>query len=801
MPYPNEHSARLRDPKDFNPKTFRRTNGGTIYGKVKVPKTIAIIWGKLKGKDKPSDQPIPQALRFPTKSWTADKARKWLKDNNIKYLKFEAAAKEKTKADDEVDFVEHDFGCDLTVRNYQVRLETLNEKERSVEAVLSTEDKVLVLDLAGWRIVEEILLMDGLKLPATGQVPMLDSHDRTTVQKQLGSIRDFQVQGKRLIGKKVFSSSPIVDHAWQLTKEGHLTDNSIGYNILNSTIVERGQEMEVAGRIFKASTKRDLRVVTKWELKESSVLPIGADGRAKNRAETNIFKRKDKKMEEFEKWLKERGFKIDELSEQQRESLQADFEAEQERQEADVVNTNPPEPKVEKEEQRTEQAQQTQTDPVQAANEAVTKERERVNAIRELAGDDVPAETVEQCIREGTSVKDAKGIFLEAIRKNRPSVGSAPAAIVHDGQIRGQMLEDAILLRAGFEAAILLDKTTGEQRAEQAHKYRDMSLIDICRHALIIEGKEIPVGREEMIRAAFSTVSLPEILGNVANKSLLKGYETPRETWRSWCQIGSVPDFKQVTRARLTDSGELEEVPPSGEVKHGGAEEEAEKYNIATYAKNFGINRQHIINDDLGAFTRTPARLGRSAKLLIAKLVYVHLLANGNMSDSVALFHATHKNLNTSNALNSDHLGTAIAAFRKQTDKAGNEIDIEPAILLVPPDLEQTAKELLQSDYIIAAGSTDVLRPSKNIHKGTLQLEVESRLSNSKYSGYSITTWYVMGSPNDVDTIEVAFLNGIQVPTLERFNPGANVLGIVFRTYIDVGCKSLDFRGMQKNTA
>ena len=99
MPYPNEHSARLRNPDDFNSDTFRRKDDGTIYGKIKVPKTIAVIWAKLKGKDKPRDNPIPQALRFPVKYWTVEKAKKWLKDNNIKYEKFEPAKKEKSKSD------------------------------------------------------------------------------------------------------------------------------------------------------------------------------------------------------------------------------------------------------------------------------------------------------------------------------------------------------------------------------------------------------------------------------------------------------------------------------------------------------------------------------------------------------------------------------------------------------------------------------------------------------------------------------------------------------------------------------
>jgi len=98
MPYSAEHSARLRNPNDFNSETFRRKDDGTIYGKIKVPKTIAVIWAKLKGKDKPSDNPIPQALRFPVKYWTVEKAKKWLKDNNVKYQRFEPAKKEKSQS-------------------------------------------------------------------------------------------------------------------------------------------------------------------------------------------------------------------------------------------------------------------------------------------------------------------------------------------------------------------------------------------------------------------------------------------------------------------------------------------------------------------------------------------------------------------------------------------------------------------------------------------------------------------------------------------------------------------------------
>jgi len=96
VPYPNEHSAVLQDSKKYEPDSFRRTQGGKIYGKIVVPKTIDILWAKLKGKSKPKDHIFPVSLRFPTKSWTAQKAKAWLKKNNVSYRKFEPAkAKEK----------------------------------------------------------------------------------------------------------------------------------------------------------------------------------------------------------------------------------------------------------------------------------------------------------------------------------------------------------------------------------------------------------------------------------------------------------------------------------------------------------------------------------------------------------------------------------------------------------------------------------------------------------------------------------------------------------------------------------
>jgi hypothetical protein len=92
-PFPNEHSARIKKPGLFADKTFKRTKGGTIYGKIKIPATVSVISAKYKENAGPADKPHPQSIRFPTGTWSAAQAKTWLKDNNVKYDMFEAASK------------------------------------------------------------------------------------------------------------------------------------------------------------------------------------------------------------------------------------------------------------------------------------------------------------------------------------------------------------------------------------------------------------------------------------------------------------------------------------------------------------------------------------------------------------------------------------------------------------------------------------------------------------------------------------------------------------------------------------
>ena len=173
---------------------------------------------------------------------------------------------------------------DLTVRTFEVRADSWDDKTRSFDAVIATETPVLVMDLQRWEPVEEILLMRGCKIPKKRQVPLLDSHNMGSVrQGQIGSLRNLRIEGKELVGRAFLASSE--EDIAAKVREGHVTDISVGYRVVNSVTIEPGKTVEVEGESFTAGA-RALRVTTEWPVKEGSLCPVGADEDAKIREET-----------------------------------------------------------------------------------------------------------------------------------------------------------------------------------------------------------------------------------------------------------------------------------------------------------------------------------------------------------------------------------------------------------------------------------------------------------------------------------------------------------------------------------
>lgn len=626
--------------------------------------------------------------------------------------------------------------------------------------------------------------MSGVKLPDSRQVPLLDTHDRSSVKTVLGSTRELRIENGQLVGRNVFSKNTAANEAFELIREGHLRDNSIGYKVLDSERIPAGKSKVIQGRRFEASKDYNLRITTAWEVSENSVCAIGADQLAKVRAATDPTKNnlnflKEFRTMKFKEWLKKRGLELDNLTQEQAEALRNDYDAEMQRTAADPGRTEP------------------DLDTARAAGRAEELERQR--QIKRLGGDQIPKEMITRAIDENWTIETTKEKFLETLRASMSVGTGSPAIHCRDKVIEAKHLEAAFLLRENFDDIAV--KKYDEQTLDRADQIRGMPVYDLCKEAIRLDGLTIPENKNELITRAFTTSSLPYILGNVANKAALSGYQLAETTYQFWCNIGSCQDFKAHTRVRLSDIGDLEAVNNAGEIASGKMQESYEQLTPETYGSIIGITRKNIINDDAQVFTKLPGQMGALAAAKINELVYDHLISNGNLTDSVALFHATHVNLNTSSALTATTLAAAIAALRKQKNASGKPLNFSPAFLLAAPELENTARGLLESDMLMATDGTTSTKhhPTKNIFMGMATPVIDAWLT--LHASATSTTWYLTAAPSKADTIEVAFLNGKQTPTVEQREAPANMLGIFYRVYIDAGVKALDFRGMQKNTA
>lgn len=171
---------------------------------------------------------------------------------------------------------------DFSLRS--ARLDTVNEEERTVVATLTTEQPVAMYDrINGRGVVDEVLLARGGQFP--DQIVMLDDHSRWSSHAVYGSIRSISMADDRWRGTLHFASNAgrHIDEAWELVRQKHVTDVSLGYRYGQGDFVDipPGRTETVQGKNFTASANRTLRVVTNWRAHEGSITPVGADDQAK----------------------------------------------------------------------------------------------------------------------------------------------------------------------------------------------------------------------------------------------------------------------------------------------------------------------------------------------------------------------------------------------------------------------------------------------------------------------------------------------------------------------------------------
>ena len=633
--------------------------------------------------------------------------------------------------------------------------------KRTIDAVWYTGAKVPRMD---WRTGEEydlILSMKGCRLDRLNNGgPVLDSHCAYGVESQLGVVRKAWTAGAAGKATIQFSKRDAVTAIWNDVQSGIIQNLSPGmwiYKKVDTT--PKGQE------------RKEFTAVD-WEPFEISLVPVAAD------ASTTFMSA---------------------------ENIQPPTPAVVDLQRASAQEEKPVEPITQ---EPGDVARQNEVALAAARAEAIQTERLRATSIRTKAAPYDLAETfVASLIDEGVSLEVAGNRINDAV------AARFLATKINPNNPEVTMGADAIdKRRKGMEAGILFRGNPGDAALRDAGRdYAGLTLVDIARECLDAAGvKTRGMSRDEIARVALqgrhgaeeyfaglgmaTTSDFPNILANVANKTLRQAYEAAPRTFTPFCRQVSATDFKPINRVQLSDVPTLPKVNEKGEFHRTALSDSKETYSLATFGEIVAITRKTIINDDLQALTRVPAALGQGAANLESDTVWAVITGNPNMSDTVALFHATHKNLNTTNALAVAALGVARAALRVQKAPKGTILNLQPRYLIVPAALEQTADQLISPVNLAATAVTGVVPTWVQ----SLVKIVEGRLDAVATVG--VTNWFMSVDPSQIDTVEYCYLEGQQGVYIET-RQGFDVDGVEIKARLDFAAGAIDFRGLCKNTA
>jgi len=498
-------------------------------------------------------------------------------------------------------------------------------------------------------------------------------------------------------------------------------------------------------------------------------------------------------MKTFEQWLQANGHDVTKLTDDEKTRLKAQFDEEQKKagEPAKTDAGAEPKPKPQVQPATVQASGEPTVDPVADYRKTVAAEARRVAAVHKLCAG-AHADIEAKAIEEGWTETQTELAVLKASRPAAPAI-HAPAGVE-----AFPVLEAALDLAARLpEKDVIADH--GDKTVEAAHKRfrRGISLQELFMEAANALGHSFRTMRgneEDVLRAAFSTRTLSGILGNTANKYLLAGFSAIEQAWREIAARRSVKDFKQITSYRMTGSFEYEEVGADGELTHDAVNEESFTNQAKTYGRMFTVTRQDIINDDLGALTDTPRKIGRGAGLKLNDVFWTAFMNNS------AFFTGSSKYISGADtALGIVALTEAVGVFFAKTDADSKPLALTPKVLLVPGGLSVLARQLFSDTMVNELTTANKPKPSNNPHAGQFQPVASAYLANSNYTGYSTTAWYLLGDPEDIATVEVAFLNGVERPTVESADANFNVLGIQYRGYFDFGVARQDARGGVKS--
>ncbi|MGA7238317.1 MAG: hypothetical protein WBY44_21715 [Bryobacteraceae bacterium] len=261
-----------------------------------------------------------------------------------------------------------------------------------------------------------------------------------------------------------------------------------------------------------------------------------------------------------------------------------------------------------------------------------------------------------------------------------------------------------------------------------------------------------------IVRRAMTTSDFPILTGEWLNIVAQASYRAAPSPLMALVRSMTVNDFHDVHLPRLSQSPLLEPILESGEVHFGALSESEETFAVTRWGKGLTISFVLMVNDRLNLINEQIRAWGYAVAETESRQLIAFLNQNGGegptMADGQPLFDAgAHRNVLTPAAApGEDSFDAGRVAMRRQTDRFGQLLGLQPSYVLVPPEVETVARK--QVATVTATAVVDVNAFT------TWTVLVDARLADPK-------RWYLFCDPAAAPTFVRATLAGFESPVVQ----------------------------------
>lgn len=323
------------------------------------------------------------------------------------------------------------------------------------------------------------------------------------------------------------------------------------------------------------------------------------------------------------------------------------------------------------------------------------------------------------------------------------------------------------------------DGTRADIAARRNPNYQENLLAAVRLYNEALNGNRYQVLK---FQEALTTSDFQILFADILQRQALGMYQEWPSTWDRLFRRGVRNDFR-VGRAYQLDGAQstLSAVKELDEYPDTTVADSKYEYAVTKFGRRFEISWESLVNDDLGLLRSAPERLASAARQTENRFATT-LYAQSTGPNSTFFASGNANVLAANNALSSGSLQAAMTLLLTQKDKDGNPIFPGKMRLVVPPQLQITAYNILHASAIrIPETGNAQTGNALYAQNWTSQLVAEPVVDPwlpiiSTTNG--ATSWYMFAEPGiGRPAGEVGFLRGNEAPALFVKDPNARRVG------------------------